>query len=321
MPCYHPMLCAYQGDSVSGVPQYKILGPWTGSKNHPKDIQVPCGHCIGCRLDKSREWADRMMLELDHSKTAVFLTLTYDQDHVPISMINDDGVPYYTLEKRHVQLFLKRLRKYACGKKLRFFLSGEYGDSSDRPHYHAIIFGLDLSDFPDLVHFGSNQFGQPYYTSAILERIWGNGFVSAAAVSWQTCAYVARYVTKKLTGPDSMVYEFRNCVPPFALMSRRPGIGGYYVIDHPDLLSDRMQYITDLNGVRNVKKVPTPKYIFGKLSLTNPELYDKIKCVRAMFAADKQLLELSKTDLDLVEYDAVKERKALSAAAALKRPL
>lgn len=321
MPCYHPMLCAYQGDSVAGVPQFKILGSWTGSKNHPKDIKVPCGHCIGCRLDKSREWADRMMLELDHSKTAVFLTLTYDNDHVPISMFNDDGIPYYTLDKRHPQLFLKRLRKYACDKKLRFYLAGEYGDSTSRPHYHAIIFGLDFSDFPDLIHFGSNVFGQPYYTSAILERIWSYGFVSLAPVSWQTCAYVARYVTKKLNGPDSIVYEYRNCIPPFALMSRRPGIGGYFAIDHPDLLGDRLQYIDDLFGVRNIKKVPTPKYLFEKLSLINPDLYDILKLERVQFAADKQLLELSKTDLDCVEYNAVKERKVLKAATALKRSL
>lgn len=321
MACYHPMHCAYQGTSSSGTSQYKILGSWTGVKNHPKDIPVPCGHCIGCRLDKSRAWADRMMLELDHSKTAVFVTLTYDNDHVPVSMINDDGVPYYTLDKRDVQLFLKRLRKYACDKKLRYFLSGEYGDKTFRPHYHAIIFGLDLTDFPDCIHYGNNPFGQPYYTSSILERIWSNGFVSLAPVSWQTCAYVARYVTKKLSGPDSLVYEFRNCVPPFALMSRRPGIAGYFAVEHPDLLCNRMQYIDDVFGVRNVKKVSTPKYLFEKLSLTNPDLFDKIKTERARYAADMQLLELSKTDLDIVDYNGVKERKAITAASALKRPL
>ena len=321
MACYHPMLCAYQGTSIAGTPQYKILGSWTGVKNHPKDIQVPCGHCIGCRLDRSRAWADRMMLELDHSKTAVFLTLTYDNDHVPVSMINDDGLPYYTLDKRDVQLFLKRLRKFFDYKKIRYFLAGEYGDKTMRPHYHAIIFGLDLDDFSDRIHFGSNSFGQPYYTSSTLERIWSNGFVSLAPVSWQTCAYVARYVTKKLNGPESIVYDYRNCTPPFALMSRRPGIAGYFAVDHPDLLGDRLQYIDDVFGVRNVKKVPTPKYLFDKLSLTNPDLYDTIKSQRARYAADKQLLELSKTDLDCVDYNAVKERKTLTAVSALIRPL
>lgn len=320
MACYHPMHCAYQGTSTAGTPQYKILGPWTGVKNHPKDIQVPCGHCIGCRLDKSRAWADRMMLELDHSKTAVFVTLTYDNDHVPMSMINDDGVPYYTLDKRDVQLFLKRLRKHFDDKQIRYFLAGEYGETF-RPHYHAIIFGLDLVDFPDRVSFGCNPFGQCLYTSPFLERLWSNGFVSIANVSWQTCAYVARYVTKKLNGPDSIVYDYRNCCPPFSLMSRRPGIAGYFAVEHPDLLSDRLQYIDDVFGVRNVKKVPTPKYLFDKLSLTNPDLFAKIKTERARYAADKQLLELSKTDLDIVEYNGVKERKSLTAASALKRPL
>lgn len=321
MACYHPMHCAYQGTSIAGAPLYKILGPWTGVKNHPKDIQVPCGHCIGCRLDKSREWADRMMLELDHSKTAVFVTLTYDDLHVPVSMYNDDDVPFYTLVKRDVQLFLKRLRKYFNGKSIRYYLAGEYGDKTYRPHYHAILFGLDIDDFYDHIHFGSNVFGQPYYTSATLERLWSHGFVSLASVSWQTCAYVARYVTKKLNGPEGIFYSYRNCLPPFALMSRRPGIAGYFAVDHPELLSDRMLYIDDVFGVSNHKKVCTPKYLFEKLSLTNPDLYDKIKSERARFAADKQLLELSKTDLDCVEYNAVKERKQLSAASALKRPL
>lgn len=321
MACYHPMHCAYQGTSVAGAPLYKILGPWTGVKNHPNDIQVPCGHCIGCRLDKSREWADRMMLELDHSKTAVFVTLTYDDLHVPVSMYNDDGVPFFTLDKRDVQLFLKRLRKYFYGKSIRYYLAGEYGDKTNRPHYHAILFGLDLSDFRDRVHFGSNPFGQPYYTSSTLERLWSNGFVSLAPVSWQTCAYVARYVTKKLNGPEGIVYSYRNCLPPFALMSRRPGIAGYFAVDHPELLSDRMLYIDDVFGVTNHKKVSTPKYLFEKLALTNPDLYDKIKSDRARYAADKQLLELARTDLDIVDYNGVKERKALTAASALKRPL
>ena len=321
MPCYHPMHCAYQGTSVAGAPLYKILGPWTGVKYHPKDIQVPCGHCIGCRLDKSRDWADRMMLELDHSKTAVFVTLTYDNEHVPISMINDDGIPYYTLDKRDVQLFLKRLRKFFSDKSIRYYLAGEYGDKTNRPHYHAILFGLDLDNFSDRILFGNNPFGQPYYTSLTLERLWSNGFVSLAPVSWQTCAYVARYVTKKLNGPDGIVYSYRNCLPPFALMSRRPGIAGFFAVDHPDCLSDRLLYIDDKFGVTNHKKVCTPKYLFEKLSLTDPDLFAKIKAERARYAADKQLLELARTDLDIVDYNGVKERKALTAASALKRPL
>lgn len=319
MSCYHPMYCAYQGLSASGKPQYKILGAWTGVKNHPQDISVPCGHCIGCRLDKSREWADRMMLELDHSKTAVFLTLTYDQDHVPIAMLNDDSEPFYTLCKRDFQLFMKRLRKYFSGKEIRFYAAGEYGDHTFRPHYHAILFGIDTADFPDLVRFGSNPFGQPYYTSDILARLWSNGFVSLAPVSWQTCAYVARYCTKKLDGDLSILYAYRNCVPPFALMSRRPGIAGYYAVDHPELLSESKQYVSDLNGLKKITKVSTPKYLFEKLELTNPSLYYKIKSDRARFARDKLLIELSKTDLDLFEYNKVREANKTSSVQALKR--
>lgn len=247
------------------------------------------------------------MLELDHSKKAVFLTLTYDDDHVPVSMVNDDGSLFFTLDKRDVQLFFKRFRKRFSDFEIRYYLAGEYGDTTQRPHYHAIIFGLGLDDIGDCVQFGKNAFGQPYYVSDTVVRLWNNGFVSLASVSWQTCAYVARYCTKKLDGDMGIVYAFRNCAPPFALMSRRPGIGGFFAADHPELLSETYQYIDDMHGVRNVRKVPTPKYLFEKLQLTNPQLYDSIKTLRKEYANDKLLIELSKTDLDLFEYNKVRE--------------
>lgn len=102
MSCYHPLI---------GIPQpsgtYKIVSSkdseffdWTRKQN-PDSILIPCGRCLGCRLDYSRSWADRMMLELETSGSAVFLTLTYDQDHVPVAMCDDDDLPlYYTLWKK-----------------------------------------------------------------------------------------------------------------------------------------------------------------------------------------------------------------------------
>lgn len=320
MSCYRPLLAKFIGSS-DGKPSYKVVGSWTGFVDDPRDISVPCGHCIGCRLDKSRQWADRMMLELDHSKKAVFLTLTYDDLHVPISMINDDDSLFFTLDKRDVQLFFKRLRKHRRFRdfRIRYYLAGEYGDTTQRPHYHAIIFGIDLDDIGDCKQFGKNPFGQPYFISDTILSIWGKGFISLAPVSWQTCAYVARYCTKKLDGDMGIVYAFRNCAPPFALMSRCPGIGGFFARDHPELLSETYQYIDDMHGVRNVRKVPTPKYLFDKLRLTNPQLYDSIKTQRTEYAHDKLLIELSKTDLDLFEYNKVRELNKQSVINSLPR--
>lgn len=319
MSCYHPMLAEFNGYSVAGKPTYKITSSWCGITHDPRDIRVPCGHCIGCRLDKSRQWADRMMLELDHSKTAVFVTLTYDSEHVPLAQLLDDGTWLYTLNKRDLQLFLKRLRKYFSGKEIRFYAAGEYGDTTSRPHYHAILFGLSLLDFPDVCCSGHNAFGQEYYCSDILQRIWSNGFVSLSSVSWQTCAYVSRYVTKKLDGDMSIVYEVANQTPPFALMSRRPGIAGYFADDHPELLSERMQYVHDPHGQRSVNKIPTPKYIFSKLEDIDPELYRSIKSQRSQYANDKFLMEMQNTDLDELDYLSVKEYNKLVSVRGLSR--
>lgn len=319
MSCYKPLYGKFIG-YFDGKPQYKISGfRASGFKSHPADVHVPCGQCIGCRLDYSRAWADRMMLELDHSKVAIFVTLTYDNDHVPVSEYDDAMIPkWFTLDKRDVQLFLKRLRKHFYDKEIRYFISGEYGPKTLRPHYHGIIFGLSLSDF-DLIPYKSNEFGQMLYSSSILSDIWSKGYVTLADVSWQTCAYVSRYVTKKLTGEMSVTYDERNCLPEFSLMSRKPGISGYFAVEHPEKLREPNLYITDLNGVSPRNKVSTPKYLIDKLELTNPMLYDKIKAQRKGLAEDRVLLELSKTDLGLSEYFDMKEVNQTKRASLLKR--
>lgn len=306
MSCYRPLLGKFQGYE-DGKPQYKIQ-PCSGISAEYPDINVPCGHCIGCRLDKSRQWADRMMLELDHSKTAIFATLTYDPLNVPVACSLDDGSVLFTLDKRDVQLFMKRLRKAFNGREIRFYLAGEYGSQTHRPHYHAILFGLSLSDFPDLRPVSLNSFGQLLYTSEKFYNIWKLGNVALAEVSWQTCAYVARYCVKKMSGDVSReTYDSFGVEPEFALMSRRPGIAGFYDLEHPDLIERSKQYFSDVNGASPRTSCPTPKFVFQKLQLTNPELYDRIKAQRRIYARDKELIALSRTDLDFYEYNRVKE--------------
>lgn len=284
--------------------KYKILPErWLGSPIYnPRDTMIPCGGCIECRLAKSRQWADRMMLELDHSKTAIFATLTYDPEHVPIAMFDDNHEPIFTLVKRDVQLWLKRLRRHFEPRELRFYLSGEYGDSTQRPHYHVILFGLSLSDFPDSLSLFRNEYGQNIYFSPSFTHIWGQGLCSIANVSWQTCSYVARYTMKKVTGDLAEVYALRNQLAPFALMSRKPGIGGYYPIEHPDCLVKSWLYVRDDYGVSPRNKLRVPKYMFDKLELTNPVLYAKIKAERRFNSELSMLNELADTDLGLVKY-------------------
>lgn len=318
MSCYRPLLGKFQGYE-EGKAQYKIL-PSSGIPAVYPDINVPCGHCIGCRLDKSRQWADRMMLELDHSKTAIFVTLTYDSLNVPVACALDDGSVLFTLDKRDVQLFMKRLRRTFDGREIRFYLAGEYGPATHRPHYHAILFGLSLSDFPDIKPVSKNSFGQFLYSSKKMYEIWKLGNVALAEVSWQTCAYVARYCVKKMSGDVSReTYDSYGVLPEFSLMSRRPGIAGFYALEHPDLIEKSKQYFSDENGVTPRTSCPTPKFVFEKLELTNPELYDKIKSQRMIYARDKELIALSRTDLDFFEYNCVKEFNHESRAKALIR--
>lgn len=231
MSCYNPKLMKCSMDPETGILKYTFCGSASLSDPHEFGsiselstkgfyyFVVPCGKCLGCRTDYCREWSDRMALELLDHKKALFVTLTYNNENVPFS---DNGL--MTLSVRDCQLFFKRLRKKFEGVRIRYYLAGEYGSRTSRPHYHGIIYGIGLSDFPDIRLFGNNDLNDPYYTSKEFESIWSNGFVMMSDVNYRTCAYVARYVTKKQYRTTDELSTF-GVVPEFNLSSRRPGIG------------------------------------------------------------------------------------------------
>lgn len=215
MSCYHPQKAYVTGTTKNGKPKYTIIDykkPENLNINEYRMyrekyelngfIEVPCGKCIGCLMDKSRDWANRLLLESLYHDQSWFVTLTYDDAHVPVSGYTDEFGEYVatsqTLRKRDVQLFMKRLRYYAVDK-IRYYAAGEYGAETMRPHYHLILFGLELSDLKPLQ---KTKQGFNLYTSAFLERVWSDenfvklGHVSVGEFSWETAAYVARYVTK-----------------------------------------------------------------------------------------------------------------------------
>lgn len=320
MACYHPLLGIWKGEyTSSGKKKYVIegnLNPDDCPSVYDKVI-IPCGKCIGCRLDYSRSWADRMMLELETAKKAIFVTLTYDNEHCPWSQFDSSGLPLFgSLNKRDVQLFMKRLRKRFCNVKIRFYLAGEYGENTLRPHYHAILFGIGLCDIPDLEQHGVNELGDKYFISPMLAETWSCGFVLVSDVSWRTCAYVARYVTKKLNGPYSIDYAVRNVIPEFALMSRKPGLGKEYLELHPESLDyANINLSTPEGGL----KIRIPKYYLRQIQLTDEERYNKIMNERKRAAEDSMILELQKTGLSYLDYLEVKENKKLEQARVLKR--
>lgn len=187
-----------------------------------------------------------------------FITLTYDDQSLPLN---------YGLDLRHLQLFMKRLRK-SLPQKIRFFACGEYGDQNGRPHYHAIIFNYDPAD--KLKH-SLNHLNQINYSSESLTALWSHGFATTADVEFKSCAYVSRYVTKKIKSDDSYGAEryyrlspvdgqYYSVRPEFAVMSRRPGIGYAYT---RQFKSD--YYPSGFVVVNGVRQAP-PKYYVSQLS-------------------------------------------------------
>lgn len=306
---------------------------------------IRCGHCIGCRMDKSKEWANRCLLELQYHKSAYFLTLTYDEQHVPISYYphpeTGEAQPSLTLRKKDFQAFMKRLRKRIEPQKVRYFAAGEYGDQTQRPHYHAIVFGLELGD---LVPYGCNAQGQMLYTSDFLQSVWSTrkaptrhgsvtplaadpgyfydtwGRITVAPVTWQTCAYTARYTVKKLYGNDAKAYEQFNIEPPFLAMSTHPGIGQQYYDDHKDEIQE-FEFIsvaTETGG----RKFRNPYFFEKKLQCDMSEDDFAIRKVdRQAMMLEARKAQLAQSSLTYGELLSVQERNLKSRIKKLKREL
>lgn len=181
-----------------------------------QDMLVPCRQCIGCRLEYSRQWANRLMIELGNHNPDMcwFVTFTYENEPV-----NKNG--YQTLVKRDVQLFNKRLRYYLGEENTyMYYIAGEYGEQTFRPHYHGILFDVPLQD----LKFLKNTASGPLFTSKFLDDCWSLGDCYIAHVEWSDCAYTARYMTKKLKGERALEYDAFDVQKEFALMSKNPPI-------------------------------------------------------------------------------------------------
>lgn len=219
MPCYSP-LQAWRAKRVNPNGKRSIVF----NKNEgfaDMELQLPCGKCVGCRLEYSRQWAMRCVHESKMHPSNCFVTLTYDPEHLP-----ETG----SLVKSDLQKFMKRLRK-RHGANIKFYGCGEYGDKTARPHYHACLFGIDFSR-DELIK--TTDLGHDLFISHELSRLWKLGHSSVADFSFETAAYVARYVMKKQKGKNRKDHyertnletgEIISLEPEFACMSRRPGIG------------------------------------------------------------------------------------------------
>lgn len=356
MSCYHPLKGFIVGRTDKGKDKIKVtsynvdhleynerLNSWKevydekisyGNSVLYNKFEIPCGHCIGCRLDKSRDWANRCLLEMQQYPSNFFVTLTYDNDHVPCSTgcDPDSGELFttFTLVKRDWQLFMKRLRKaydvIHPGEKLRFFMCGEYGENTFRPHYHAIIFNLELDD---LVWYKFSE-GYAYYHSEFMTKQWSDdnnqpiGDLVVAPATWETAAYVARYVTKKLNGAAAAKYDILGIIPEFCLMSRRPGIAGDYVEKNMIGLMDfdKISVSTPYGG----RSFPPPLYFKrkfdsffddGSIVYFNEKRDRQDESLRLMESIKQQ--KLDQTDLSYLDLLAVAEQEKLKKTKSLER--
>lgn len=265
MPCYHPIVRATDGEG-----NYRFY-PKSDTQFHSGWLAVntvPCRNCIGCRVRKKLDWSVRMCHELQtHDYVGSFITLTYDPENIPA----DGG-----LVKEHWQLFIKRLRDSIKPQKIKFFMCGEYGDESLRPHYHAAIFGWD---FPDKTKIRTVK-GNDYFTSPKLDKLWGKGMCVIGSLTRESAAYVAKYCQKKVTGDaaeqhymrlDKETGELLSVIPEFQLSSNRPGLGSEWLRTFADDVFPLDEVVLD------GKKYPVPEYYMKVLEKENPARYEQIK--------------------------------------------
>jgi len=308
MPCYHP-LTGYKGKELNNNGRrplvFNIDQAYTS-----EPVKIPCGQCVGCRLERSRQWAIRCVHEASLYQDNCFITLTYNNKYLP-----EDK----SLNKKHFQDFMKRLRRMYPEKKIRYYQCGEYGEKNMRPHYHACLFNFDFSD----KKLWQTREGVKLYTSEILSERWGKGFVTIGEVTWESAAYVARYIMKKINGKqaeiqgidgtthyeqiDSETGEIHKIEKEYTTMSRKPGIASdWYKQYKKDVYPS--DFIT-----HNGKKYKPPKYYDHIFEVENPEEFAILK--------ERRQIEAEKHEADNTpDRLQVKEKCKLATIKPLIRP-
>lgn len=325
MSCYKPLIRLYNPNNrelsgrVYSLARFSQLSgkqlKYEDLMYNPKVMLIPCGQCIGCRIRQREDWTTRIELEArDYPKEEVwFITLTYDDEHVPGMIVKTGEIMrkvQYTwkpgeklpssvqiLLYEDIQKFLKRLRKAYKGK-LRYFVAGEYGEQTARPHYHMILYGWRPTDLENLYKIHHNG----YYNSKWLANLWGMGQIQIAQAVPETYRYVAGYVTKKMyeiDGKKANEYYELGQTKPFACMSLKPGLGDHYYQEHKAEIW-RQGYIQCTNG----KQAQIPRYYEKQMEAENPERLWRIKQKRQNNAIEQKRLQLEGQD-----YKSVLETK------------
>jgi len=289
MPCFKP-LSAWRGEfGISGKRSVVFKSGEASPALSVFEQKLPCGQCIGCRLDYALDWAVRCTCEVQVHERSCFITLTYDPDFVP-----SGG----SLSLRHWQLFMKDLRRLVG--PVRHFHAGEYGSMNGRPHDHALLFGYD---FPDRKFLKTTDAGSRIYTSDILSKLWGKGFCCIGDANFESAGYLARYLIGRPTLRSRVYGEGGEVLgsswtpeaiarygekvdvksgevvlcrrPEYLTMSRRPGIAyDWFKLYRSDV------FPRDYMLMRGGFKMPPPRYFDSLYELENPVDMARIKRAR-----------------------------------------
>lgn len=318
MTCFFP-LHAYKTKSKTSDKNLIVFS--RPREKRPVELDLPCGQCIGCRKERTRQWGLRCMHEASLYEDNCFLTLTYDDQHLPIGDHFCDRcvVPHVvggSVCVSDFQDFMKRLRKHAKGQKIRFLHCGEYGEVLSRPHYHALLFNYDFDD----KQFFSERNGNKVYTSPTLSSLWSKGFAVIGSVSFESASYVSGYALKKVTGERAEAH-YRSRKPEYITMSRRPGIGkGWYEKFKADV------YPRDRVIVRGFPSRP-PRAYDNWLGAEDPSLLASLKIKREKLFGNKYVSDVLSDGRQVQVSDScgmrllVKEQVARAKISMLKRPL
>ena len=289
MPCFHPLQAFFTvGEDGKKIVKFSNAGARlfyndvkpVGDNN----LSIPCGRCMGCRLERSRQWAVRIMHEAKLYSDNCFVTLTFNDDGLSSQCVNN------SLDRNHVRLFLYRLRsRFRRGvdvvdrrtglvkdvykrDKIRVFYCGEYGDKLGRPHYHLCLFNMD---FPDKKVFKRSK-GFVYYVSDVLSLLWPYGNCMISDLTFDSAAYVARYCLKKITG-DQADDHYQGRLPEFCQASLKPGIGYDWLVRYGNSDCFNLDEV-----VVNGHKCKPPRYYDKYLEKVNPEMYAMAKVLRSV---------------------------------------
>lgn len=319
MPCNYPGIgrqtpdgkITYYGHIQIGSGKLPPLPP--SSKQFP----LPCGKCTGCKLERSRQWAVRLMHEAQLHERTSFITLTYRDECLPqparassqsltaraAPSPDDDQRTSYSprtyeththeeksttasLSKGDLRGFTKRLNEHArrkFGKGVKYYACGEYGDRTQRPHYHIAVYGEDFSD--DRQKWKRSN-GNQLWRSSRLHELWPHGDADIGELTFESAAYIARYIMKKITGVKAAEHYRRTdergeeywLVPEFNVMSRRPGLAKEWFDQHGNDV-----YPHDTVIVRGHPSKP-PRYYDKLLEALKPYEYEALRAQREQAA-------------------------------------